>query len=95
MQIDQRGCTTNSMGCIDNLIIDKTTLVEAKERKKNLSCTWINAFGLVNHKWLALTLRLHNIPTKITNFIINTMKPWPITLEAKINGKRKGLAQYN
>ena len=28
MQIDQRGCTTGSMRCIDNLIIDKTTLKE-------------------------------------------------------------------
>ena len=40
MQIDQRGCTTNSIECIDNLIIDKTTLEEAKDRKKTLSCTW-------------------------------------------------------
>ena len=81
MQIDQRGCTTNSMGCIDNLIIDKTTLEEAKDRKKNLSCTWIDvkkAFDSINHKWLALTLEMHNIPTKITNFITNTMKKWSI-----------------
>ena len=34
MHIDQRGCTTNSMGCIDNLIIDKTTLEEAKTERK-------------------------------------------------------------
>ena len=42
MQIDQRGCTTNSMGCIDNLIIDKTTLEEAKDRRKDISCGWID-----------------------------------------------------
>ena len=45
MQIDQRGCSTNSMGCINNfteLIMDKTTLEEAKDKKKNLSCTWID-----------------------------------------------------
>ena len=92
MQIDQRGCTTNSLGCIDNLIIDKTTLEEAKDRKKNLSCTWIDVkkpFDSINHKWLALTLQLHNIPTKITNFITNTMKKWSITLEVKINEKKE------
>ena len=51
MQIDQRGCTTGSMGCIDNLIIDKTTLEEARDRNKNLSCVWIDvkkAFDSVN-----------------------------------------------
>ena len=26
MQIDQPGCKTGSMGCIDNLLIDKTVL---------------------------------------------------------------------
>ena len=92
MQIDQRGCTTNSMGCRDNLIIDETTLEEAKDRKKNLSCTWIDvkkAFYSINHKWLPLTQQMHNIPTKITNFITNTMKKWSITLEVTINEKKE------
>ena len=91
MQIDQRGCITNLMGCIDKLIIDKTTLEEAKDGKKNLSCTWIDvkkAFNSINHKWLALTLQLHNIPTKITNFITNAMTKWSFTLEVKINEKK-------
>ena len=92
MQIDQRRCTTNSMRCIDNLIIDKTTLEEAKDTKKNLSCTWIDvkkAFDSINHKWLALTLQFHNIQTKITNFITNKMTTWSITLEVKINEKKE------
>ena len=84
------------MGCIDNLIIDKTTLEEAKDldRKKNLSCTWIDvkkAFDSINHKWLAFALQMHDIPTKITNFITNTMKKWSITLEVKINEKKERL----
>ena len=81
----------NSMGCIDNSIIDKTTLEEAKGREKNLSCTWIDvkeAFDSVNNKWLALTLQMHNIPAKITNFITNTMKEWFITIEVKIKERK-------
>ena len=29
MQIDQRGCSTGLMGCIDNLLIDKAVLKDA------------------------------------------------------------------
>ena len=37
MQIDQRGCSTGSMGCIDNLTIDKAILEDAGIRRKNIS----------------------------------------------------------
>ena len=70
----------------------KDSLEEVKDRKKNLSCTWIGvkkAFDLINHKWLALTLQMHNIPAKITKFITNTVKKWSITLEVKINEKKE------
>ena len=46
------------------------------------------AFDSINHRWLALTLQLHNIPTKITNFITNAMTKWSFTLEVKINEKK-------
>ena len=32
---------------------------------------------------------MHNIPTRITNFITNTMKKWSIILEVKINEKKE------
>jgi len=41
MQLDQRGGTPGSMGCIDNLPIDKAILEDATKNSKNLSCTWI------------------------------------------------------
>ena len=59
--------TTNSMGGIDNLIIDKTTQEEAKDRKKIIfhffsrGLTWKKAFDSINRKWVALTLLMHNI----------------------------------
>ena len=62
MQTDQRGCAKGSMVCIDNLIIDKATLDEARDRNNNLSCTWTDeekAFDSINHEWLALSLEMH------------------------------------
>ena len=70
MQIDH--CSTGSMGCIDNLTIDKGILEDADIRRKNLSCVWIDvkkAFDSVNHKWLKLCLQMHCIPDKIAKFI--------------------------
>lgn len=82
-------------GCIDNLIIDKTTLEEAGDRNKNLSCVWIDvkkAFDSVNHvKWLTFFLQMHNVPLKIISFIKNTMESWSITLEVKLNNVKESI----
>ena len=77
-----------------NLIIDKTTLEEARDRNKNLSCVWIDVkktFDSVNHKWLTLCLQMHNIPLKIINFIKNTMESWSITLKVKPNNAKESI----
>jgi len=42
-----------SMGCIDNLLIDKAILEDATKNNKNLSCIWIElkkAFDSVSHR---------------------------------------------
>ena len=86
MQIDQRGCTTGSMGWVDNLLIDKAVLEDAQFGRKNLSYTWIDvkkAFDSINHNWLKFCLQIHSIPTKIAQFISNTIKHWKITQEVK------------
>lgn len=62
MQIDQRGCTTGSIGSTDNLITDKATLDGASDRNNNLRCTWIDvkkALYSINHEGLALSLEMH------------------------------------
>ena len=38
MQIDQRGRKARTMGCVDNLLIDKMVLEDAHFQKKNLTC---------------------------------------------------------
>ena len=52
MQLDQRGGVKGFMGCIDNLLIDKAILEDAKKNKKNLSRLWGDAkkaFDSVSH----------------------------------------------
>ena len=88
MQIDQRGGMPGSMGCIDNLLIDKTILEDATKNTKNLSCTWIDvkkAFDSVSHTWLIEVLRMHKINEKLVAFVQNVMRSWKITLRARTN----------
>ena len=36
MQIDQKSCKQGSMGCIDNLLMDKAKLEDAQQEKHHL-----------------------------------------------------------
>ena len=72
------------MGCIDNLLIDKTVLEDASKFKKNLSCVWIDtrkALDSVSHRWLIQVLNLHRINSRIISLIESIMRVWKITLE--------------
>ena len=42
LQVDQRGGRVDTKGYIDNLLIDKTVVEDAKINQKNLSMVWIN-----------------------------------------------------
>ena len=81
LQLDQRGGVKGSMGCIDNLLTDKTVLEDASKFKKNLSCVWINtkkAFDSVSHRWL---IQVHRINSRIISLIESIMRAWKMTLE--------------
>ena len=84
MQLDQRGGMPGSMMCIDNLLIDKVILEDARKNSKNLSCTWIDvkkAFDGVSHVWLIEVLKMHRISEKlVVAFAENVMRSWTITL---------------
>ena len=57
MQIDQKGCKQGSMGCIDNLLMDKAILEDAQFNRKSITCVWVDvkkAFYSVSVKWLEL-----------------------------------------
>ena len=42
MQIDQTGGKAKTMGCVDNLYIDKMILEDAHYHKKYLFCSWVD-----------------------------------------------------
>ena len=53
MQIDQKGCKQGSMGCIDNLLVDKAIREDAQFNRRNITCVWVDvkkAFDSVSHK---------------------------------------------
>ena len=93
LQLDQRGGKPGSMGCRDNLLVDRRVLENAQFNLKNLTCTWVDlkkAFDSVSHPWLFRCLECHGVPIMLTDFIKNIVKTWEISIEIITkNGKKK------
>ena len=72
LQLDQRGGKPGSMGCTDNLLVDRMVLEDAQFNLKNLICTWVDlkkAFDSVSHPWLFRCLECHGVPVVLIDFI--------------------------
>lgn len=85
---EQKGNKSETKGTKDHLLMDKTTVKDAKRRKTNLSMCWIDykkAFDSVPHSWIIETLKMHKINDKIIELIRTSMGNWNTTL--KINNK--------
>ena len=95
LQLDQRGGKPGSMGCTDNLLVDRMVLEDAQFNLKNLTCTWVyvdlkKAFDSVSHPWLFRCLECHGVPVVLIDFIKNIVKTWEISIEINTkNGKEK------
>ena len=93
LQLDQRGGKSGSMGCTDNLLLDRMVLEDAQFSLKNLTCTWVDlkkAFDSVSHPWLFPCLECHGVPVVLIDFIKNIVKTWEISIEINTkNGKEK------
>ena len=93
LQLDQRGGKPGSMGCTDNLLVDRMVLEDAQFNLKNLTCTWVDlkkAFDSVSHPWLFRCLECHGVPVVLIDFIKNIVKTWKISIEINTkNGKEK------
>ena len=93
LQLDQRGGKPGSMGCTDNLLVDRMVLEDAQFNLKNLTCTWVDlkkAFDSVSHPWLFRCLECHGVPVVLIDFIKNIVKTWEISIEINTkNGKEK------
>ena len=81
------------MGCIDNLLLDKAILEDAKRNRKNLSCTWIDiqkAYDSVSHNWLIRILEMHGLERTVIKIIEKIVKTWETTIEVTTcNGREK------
>ena len=93
LQLDQRGGKPESMGCTDNLLVDRMVLEDAQFNLKNLTCTWVDlkkAFDSVSHPWQFRCLECHGVPVVLIDFIKNIVKTWEISIEINTkNGKEK------
>jgi len=84
MPEEQKGNSNNTYGTIDQLLINKMVMEEAKKRKKrNISTAWIDykkAFDSIPHNWMVETLRMHKFDETTINFFEATMKNWKTSL---------------
>ena len=81
--LEQKGFRCSSYGCKDQLMINKIILQNCKNRKRNLSCAWIDykkAFDSVSYEWIRRSLELFNVSSRLTGFLKHNKKKWKIQL---------------
>ena len=76
---EQAGGKKGTWGTTEQLIINKSTLKEAKNSRRNLVTVWLDyrkAFDSIPHSWLLQALKLAKVPGIIINAIKNLTKTW-------------------
>ena len=64
-------------GALDNLLIDKTVLEDARDHRRNMACAWVGvrkAYDSVDHKVLRVVLHMHKFPVTLINAIMKIVK---------------------
>ena len=92
LQLDQKGGKPGSVGCADNLLVDRMVLEDAQFNLKNLICTWVDlkkVFDSVSHPRLFHCFESHGVPVVLIGFIKNIVKTWEISIE--INTEKRTL----
>ena len=92
LQLDQRAGKPGSMGCTDNLLVDRMVLEDAQFNLKNLTCTWVDlkkAFDSVSHPWLFRCLDCHGVHVVLMDFIKNIVKIWEISIEINTKNEKE------
>jgi len=83
MPEEQKGNSSNTYGTIDQLLINKMVMEEAKQKKRNISTAWIDyrkAFDSIPHDWMIETLRIHKFDDTTIKFFETTMANWKTSL---------------
>lgn len=80
---EQKGCSNETYGTIDQLTINSMVMKDAKKNKRNVSTAWIDykkAFDSIPHDWLIESLKIHKFDHVTINFFTNTIKNWRTSL---------------
>ena len=97
LPIEQKGCTKESRGTKDQLLIDKTILCDCRKRHTNLGVAWIDykkVYDMVSHSWILKSLELVQVSDNTLEFLKRSMASWQTELTsceeslAKVNIKR-------
>ena len=90
MTEEQAAGKRGSLGCIDQLLINKTIYKKVKERRKNLITVWLDykkAFDSIPHAWIIKSLQLAKIPDMIIEAIRMLMIKWRTKLHLYAESK--------
>ena len=77
------GCASNSLECIDQLLIDNMVMCDAQNNQKNLSMAWIDyakAYDSIPHTWIVKCLRMYKFDPKLVRYYENVMRKWKLQL---------------
>ena len=80
---EQKGNASNTFGTIDQLIINKMIMENAKLKKRNISTAWIDyrkAYDSVPHDWIVDVLKMHKFDDTTVRFIETTMNQWKTSI---------------
>ena len=80
---EQQGCRRKSKGMKDQLLSDKTILIDCRKRKTNLAMAWIDyrkAYDLIPHSWILECLDMIGIADNVKSFNGKSMKKWKLPL---------------
>ena len=80
---EQKGAAENTLGCLDQLLIDSMITEDEKQLKKNLSTAWIDyakAYDSIPHSWILHCLKTYNFSHHLINYIGTSMKQWKTVL---------------
>ena len=82
--IDQQAASKKGVwGCTEQLLINKTVMLEVKKKIQNLFTICLDykkAFNSVPHEWLIYTLQLAKLPKQLVEAIKHLTTQWCATL---------------
>ena len=79
LPVEQKGCSKDTRGTKDQLLIHKTVLHNCKRRKTNLNVAWVDykkTYDMVPHSWILESLRLVCVAFNFITLMERSMAHW-------------------